>query len=93
MPGSGLKVWLVVVGCGGGGGVRTKFSVQLLSQAEQKFIVTENDFAHHHHTTTHHKLNGSNILVVTHLILTKFYGQFSGTIFNMEHLSLWHFST
>ena len=32
MPGSGLKV--CVVG-GGGGGVRTKFSVQLWSQAEQ----------------------------------------------------------
>ena len=34
MPGSGLKVYVVVGG--GGGGVRTKFSVQLWSQAEQQ---------------------------------------------------------
>ena len=34
MPGSGLKFY--VVG-GGGGGVRTKFSVQLRPQAEQLF--------------------------------------------------------
>ena len=34
MPGSGLKVY-----GGGGGGVRTKFSVQLWSQAEQHILL------------------------------------------------------
>ena len=34
MPGSGLKVY-------GGGGVRTKFSVQLWSQAEQLFHLSK----------------------------------------------------
>ena len=35
MPGSGLKVCVLVVVVVVGGGVRTKFSVQLWSQAEQ----------------------------------------------------------
>ena len=46
MPGSGLKVY-----GGSGGGVRTKFSVQLWSQAEQKQFWSKKEIGPKHFLT------------------------------------------